>query len=211
MEQIVSDIFINYLLDRSGSMQAIWEQTISGLNEYKNEQAKQEGTTYFTLTTFDSPGYDKVFVETVVEAEDANKIKDLDPWGDVQPRGMTPLLDAIGIVIENTEDWLASHRDFGGKILIVINTDGHENSSKEFTKDGVKSKIKHLEEKDWQFVFMGAGIDAFAEAAQYGISAQNTMSYAATNQGSSVMTRNLSSSTTSYRSKDSNEFSWEEE
>lgn len=193
-----SDIYINYLLDRTGSMAPIWEATIEGFNGYKNEQARQPGTAHITLTAFDSPThFAKPDIRIVFDAP-AKDIPDLESYATIAPRGATPLLDAVGIVIENTDDWLASHH-FSGKVLIVINTDGEENSSTEFSLDAVKARIKQKRDEGWEFVFMGAGIDAFAEAGEFGIPQASTMSYGHTPRATTDAHSHLSASTSSYR------------
>jgi hypothetical protein len=204
-----SDVFIKYVLDRSGSMEGIWDQTLSSFNEYKNDQARQDGTAYMTLTVFDSSARgNKPNIDTIVEAKDAKEIEDL-TRSVVAPRGMTPLYDAIGVSIEEVEDWLVSkeNADFDGKVLFVINTDGYENSSTEFTLEGLQKKIDEKKAKGWEFVFMGAGLDASKEAAQFNI--HNAVAYAADNVGTRGVSRSLSATTTAYRNND--KFEWKED
>lgn len=224
-----NDVLIKYVLDRSGSMINIWEQTISGFNEFKNEQARQEGKAYITLTAFDQPGSrgnpihvgsgingrrkvesPKPAIENIYDVTDASEVVDILPSA-FSPRGMTPLLDAIGISIEDVEDWLVSkeNKDFDGKVLFVVNTDGLENASVEFTVEDIKKRIAEKEKEGWEFVFMGAGIDAVEESSKLGFSRGNTISYDSTPQSATMTNASLSSSTSSYRR--SGNFSWDED
>lgn len=196
-----NDIYINYLLDRTGSMATIWDATVSGFNEYKNDQANQKGTATITLSAFDSH---KPVIDLVFENVDAKDCPDL--TDQVFPRAMTPYLDALGMAIENTEDWLASNDDFDGKVMIVVNTDGYENASQEFTYAGIRKIIERKEGDGWTFVFMGAGIDAFKEAEKMGIPRAQTMAYAAAPGAAMDANARLSMATSSTRSGD--DFSW---
>ena len=218
-----NDIYINYLLDRSGSMSSIWEATVEGFNGYKSEQAKEEGTAWITLTAFDMngslvPSYTtnwrpavkaykqkSIDIEVVFDSVKAEECPDL--TDQIRPRGGTPLLDAIGIAIENTEDWVASHKDFDGKVLVVINTDGYENASQEFDLAGIKASIERKEKDGWEFAFMGAGIDAFGEANKLGIASSRTLSYDATPDAAMASSMRLNSATTQTRS--GKDFSWD--
>lgn len=201
------DIYVNYLLDRTGSMAAIWDAAVEGYNGFKNEQARQPGTAFITLTAFDKPMSASKADVLVVQEGNAADLFDL--RDEVYPRGMTPLLDAIGIAIENTEDWLVSHPDFSGKVLVVINTDGQENASTEFSLEGIKKAIERKQKEGWEFVFAGAGIDAFAEAAGMGISRDHTISYARTDADTRRYSQTLSESTSSMRTSGDN-FEWKE-
>jgi hypothetical protein len=228
-----TDAYINYVLDRSGSMAAIWQATVGGFNAYKNEQAEEEGDAWITLTAFDagsggttSPklghllGYltrgmkpavegtpqKNVNIEVVFDSVKAADCPDLK--NQVVPRGMTPLLDAIGLAIENTEDWVVSNKDFDGKVFVVINTDGMENASEEFTLDAVKGAIEIRQKEGWEFIFMGAGIDAFGEASKLGISRQSTTSYNATPMGAVVTNSTLSTATSNTR-RGGGPFNWD--
>lgn len=221
----VSDVLVKFVLDRSASMASIWEQTIGGFNEFKNDQAKNKGDTYITLTTFDLPSGlaswtprgstipavkrdPKPAIETVIQAKKATEVEDLDPKGNIQPRGSTPLIDAVCRSIEEVDDWLAwtENENFDGKVIVVINTDGEENASTEFTLEDLRTKIKNKTEAGWEFVFMGAGIDAYADAAKYGIDTRNAVAYAATGEATQQTYSLLSRSVTGSRD---GKFGWE--
>lgn len=161
---------INVILDRSGSMMSIKEETISLFNSLLKEHKEAR----FTLTQFDSEGIDIDYMAR--KGEDVEKLN-----GDTyQPRGTTPLYDAIGITLSRLDEWL---KDKGGrkrKVIVAIITDGLENSSREYTQAQIKSMIEEREGSDWQFIYMGANQDAY-EVGQ-GMGVNSTISYSASAQ-----------------------------
>jgi len=157
---------IAVLLDRSGSMEAVKDETISGFNYFLKEQKAAGDNASFTLVQFDSASTDVVH-----EAKPVQEVPDLN--GDTyQPRGSTPLLDALGQTINSTGRTLAGIPEANrpDKVVFVVITDGEENASHRFTKAQVKEMIDHQTEKyNWQFVYLGANQNAFAEAGAVGI------------------------------------------
>lgn len=159
------------VLDRSGSMESVRADTIGGFNQMLADQKKAPGTASFLLARFDHE-YE------IEEHADIANMKSLDMTTFV-PRGMTALYDAIGRTINATE----KHAKAGKKIIIVIQTDGHENASREFTGDKVREMIGAKRKDGWEFLFLGANIDAMAAGSKLNISASNTMSYASNSVG----------------------------
>jgi len=168
------------LLDRTGSMSSIWDEALTSVNAYaasvgEADEGEIEGSdikTDVTLAIFDfqeSMQFD--VLREKVGAED---------WTDVtneeaNPRGMTPLFDAIGRMVSLAE------ADDPEKAVIVIMTDGLENSSRELTRDGAKAALDRAEAKGWEVVFLGAEFARFDDAEAVGVSASKTM---AVGQGS---------------------------
>lgn len=165
---------IAVLLDRSGSMEAAKDETISGFNYFLKEQKAVGDNASFTLVQFDSESTDVVH-----EARPVRDVPDLN--GDTyQPRGSTPLLDALGETINSTGRTLAAIPETNrpDKIVFVVITDGEENASHKFTKSQVKEMINHQTEKyNWQFIYLGANQDAFAEAGAVGIAMATAANY----------------------------------
>ena len=195
----MQDLFSFYLLDRSGSMSAIWDDTVGGLQQYVEEQAAAEGNAWITLGAFDDHGavrsYGTVSSSTnffnsknslldvpfeAWNARDINIQKSLRDYS-IAPRGMTPLLDAIGQGIRKAENLLAERPWFDGLVQFVIQTDGAENASTEFNKQQIKQLIEKKQAEGWQFLFMSAGVDAFSEAHAYGIPVSNAANYTSLN------------------------------
>lgn len=153
---------ITLVVDRSGSMASIREDAQGGVNAFIEQQSNEPGDASVTLVQFDTK------YEFVHQGE---PIGDIPPY-ELSPRGMTALLDAVGRAINETGQRLAQMNDADrpGLVVFVIMTDGLENSSQEFTKDQVKEMVRHQQEKyNWQFTFLGADQDAFAEAHAMGM------------------------------------------
>jgi hypothetical protein len=170
MQQDLTDIVI--VLDRSGSMQVCKDDAEGGLNAFVEEQKKRPGRAVFTLVQFDTE------YEFVHRGEPISEI----PPFTLVPRGWTALLDAVGRAIAETGDRLARspEAERPGLVAFVIITDGQENSSKEFNKEQIKQMIQHQTDVyKWQFTFLGANQDAFAEAGGIGITADKTAYFAA--------------------------------
>jgi hypothetical protein len=162
---------VTFLLDRSGSMEAIKNDTIGAFNAYLDGLAGDKAIKIdFTLIQFDSMSLDKVCVAVPV----AQAVK-LDN-GNYQPRGGTPLIDAAYKTIKAVEGSL-NGSDKGTKVVVCIQTDGEENSSTEYTWDQLNALIKEKTALGWQFNFMGASIDAYKQAGRMGISQGSTVSY----------------------------------
>lgn len=165
---------IAVLLDRSGSMAAVKDETISGFNYFLKEQKGAGDNASFTLVQFDSESTDVVH-----EARPVRDVPDLN-GNTYQPRGSTPLLDALGETINSTGRTLAAIPEANrpDKVVFVVITDGEENASHKFTKSQVKEMINHQTEKyNWQFIYLGANQDAFAEAGAVGIAMANAANF----------------------------------
>ncbi|MGD9966443.1 MAG: VWA domain-containing protein [Hyphomonadaceae bacterium] len=161
-----SPLFSYILLDRSGSMESCRDTTIDAFNEYvMGLRRSDEVDARVTLTIFDSDG-----IDTLQHAEPAKSFMELNRQNYV-PRASTPLLDAIGhAVAEIDKIELRS----GEKVGLVILTDGFENASQEHTKDTVRRLLTDRQDnKGWLVTFLGADIDAFAEAGAIGIKGGN--------------------------------------
>ncbi|MEU0499194.1 vWA domain-containing protein [Mycobacterium sp. NPDC006124] len=178
------------LLDRSGSMETIKSDTEGGFDALIATQRTEPGEALVTLAQFDTD-YEVVY---------ANRpIADVAPL-ELQPRGATALLDAIGRLITDVGAELAAMEETErpGHVIVVVMTDGMENSSREWTPEAVNAAIKRQEgEYSWYFVFLGANMDAVAVGARLGFSADRSMTYDASDQGvASAM-----AATTSYVSR----------
>ena len=165
---------IAVLLDRSGSMGSVKGETISGFNYFLKEQKQAGDNASFTLVQFDSQSTDVVH-----EAKPVREVPDLNE-DTYQPRGSTPLLDALGHTINSTGRTLAAIPEANrpDKVVFVVITDGEENASHTFTKTHVKQMIDHQTAKyNWQFVYLGANQDAFSEADAVGIAMGNAANF----------------------------------
>ena len=156
------------LLDRSGSMQVRWAETISMLNSYVNALTCEGATSMakITLMLFDKA--ERTETPIIRDAVTAFRWTSIDP-AEAAPRGYTPLLDAIGRLAA-----LVEQRN-PDKAVITIITDGEENASTEMTREGARAALERLTSKGHQVVFLGADFNAFKQAGSVGVSASTTM------------------------------------
>ena len=170
-----------FILDRSGSMSGLEDDTIGGFNGMIRKQ-KETG--------------EQVNITTVLFDDQVDVIHDRFPIDIVQPltdeeyyvRGCTALLDAVGESIKKVEN-VQKHLpdDYrAGKIIFVITTDGHENSSKEYSYPVIKKMIESKKEAGWEFLFLGANIDAGSEAEKMGISRERSVTYENDSEGVAI-------------------------
>ncbi|MBX7104668.1 MAG: VWA domain-containing protein [Gemmataceae bacterium] len=153
---------ITLVVDRSGSMAAIQADAEGGINTFIRGQSSETGVALLTLVQFDT---EYEFVHRGVPINSVPEYK-------LVPRGSTALLDAVGRAIQETGQRLAAmpEAERPGLVVFVIVTDGHENASREYTKARIKEMIAHQQSVyKWQFTFLGANQDAFAEAAAMGM------------------------------------------
>lgn len=188
---------ITVLLDRSGSMSSIKSAMESGFDEFLT-QHRTVPTSRLTLVQFDTTN-----PQEVVYA--ASPILDV-PKLAIEPRGGTPLLDALCRAIDATGSRLAEmpSSERPDRVLFVIITDGQENASREFTRTHVHERVtRQSTAYKWQFVYLGANQDAFAEAASFGIAAGATANYAASKAGTQNVMRSMAINTMAYTSGNS--------
>ena len=161
-----NEMDIVFLLDRSGSMSGIEEDTIGGYNSYiKSERGKNIKV---TTVLFDN-NYEMIHAR--VNIDDVNMLDNKTYY----VRGSTALLDAIGKTINYIS------RKTSGKVLFIITTDGLENASIEYNKKQIKKLIeKH---SDWEFMYIGANIDSYSEGNSIGIKSKNIANYKKTERG----------------------------
>jgi hypothetical protein len=171
MKDELTDIVV--VLDRSGSMASVLDDTIGGFNTLVEEQKAATGRARLTLTQFDDE------YEIVHERRDVRGVEPLSRATYV-PRGSTALLDAVGRTIMSVRAKIArdAATERPGKVVFVIITDGQENSSREFRREGVFELIREQESQaGWEFVYLGAHQDAITEAASLGIARERAANW----------------------------------
>jgi len=168
------------IMDRSGSMQNLRQDVVGGVNNFIEQQKKKPDPASIAFVRFDSPS-DTPVIERFRPMQPLAEVKPL-TLDEYDPRGWTPLLDAVGkTIVDLDEDWKREQPD---RAIVVIVTDGQENASEEYTKPKIRSLIQAREASDqWTFIFLGANVDAFAEASALGIRSVNTASYTASSAG----------------------------
>lgn len=183
------------VIDRSGSMEKIITDAIGSLNSFLKDQKAVPGDARVTAVLFNDDYkmlYDGIPIADVPDFDD-NSYK---------PGGMTAMLDAIGKTIDATGERLSrlSEDDRPEKVLVAILTDGMENASKEYNHSQISQKIKTQRDQwKWEFAFLAANQDAFAEGGKLGIDPKMTMAFAATPDGVKSGIKGMSSTVTSYR------------
>ena len=184
-----------FILDRSGSMYGLEKDTIGGFNGMIEKQKKEEGKAFVTTILFD----DKI--ETLHDRLDLQEIKTLTDK-DYTVRGRTALLDAVGSTINHISNIhkYARPEDVPAHTMFIITTDGMENASREFNYQKIKSMIEEKKQLGWEFVFIGANIDAVTEGAKLGISAERSVDYLADREGTDVLFQAMSASVSEMRS-----------
>jgi len=176
------------VLDKSGSMHRLRSDTIGGYNAYIKDQLDEEGYTGVSLILFDT-GYEKIY-----ENIDINTVPELDETVYV-PGGMTSLNDAIGITLTES---LKRHTEMDedkcpDNVVVAILTDGHENTSKEYTTPRIKELISFFEkEHDWKFIYLATNQDAFDVGRTMGFDKNNSVTYSNSDIGTRSAFQNVS-------------------
>lgn len=177
-----------FILDRSGSMSGLEGDTIGGFNAMIEKQKKEAGEAYVSTVLFDN-------VSEVLH--DRIKLKDVPKMTakDYTVRGCTALIDAIGGAIHHIGNIhkYARSEDVPTHTMFIITTDGQENASQKYTSDEVKKMIERQKKKyGWEFLFIGANIDAVETASQFGIEKDRAVNYRADSQGTQVLYETIS-------------------
>ena len=164
---------IVFILDRSGSMAGLEDDTIGGFNAFVEKQKKAEGEALLSAVLFSNDS------EVIYDRVDIQKIE---PMTDAQYRvgGCTALLDAIGGAVRHIKNVhkYAREEDRPAKTVFVITTDGMENASRAYSYDDVQTMVRHEQEKHgWEFLFLGANMDAIAAARSFGIREDRAVRY----------------------------------
>lgn len=164
------------VVDRSGSMSPVWNDTIGGLHKFVQKQRELPGDAKITITFFDTE-YDIPFNGVDVRSDVFDSKSCFDAFS---PRGWTALYDAIGKTMIEVGNRLnkTPENERPDKVVMCIVTDGGENASKEFHGDKIKEMIQHQTDKyQWDFVYLGANQDAFQVGGSIGIATANIANY----------------------------------
>ena len=177
-----------FILDRSGSMAGLESDTIGGFNAMIEKQKKQEGECFVSTVLFDNES------EVLHDRVRLSEIKPMTE-NEYTVRGCTALIDAIGGAIHHIGNIhkYARNEDVPEHTVFVITTDGMENASHKYSSSDVKKMIeRQKEEYGWEFLFIGANIDAVETAARYGIGKDRAVNYHADKMGTKCLYDNVS-------------------
>lgn len=196
-----------FVLDRSGSMSGLEQDTIGGFNEMLKEQKGLDGEVLVTTVLFDDE-YEVL--------HDRCNIKEIKPitTSEYYVRGLTALLDAIGKTVNRirNEHVKQGIKEIPNKVMFVITTDGYENASVEFTSKEIKRLIERMRmEHDWEFIFLGANIDAVMTAEKFGIDKNRAANYHADSAGTALNYKTLSRAVKQMRTSASINDDWAKE
>lgn len=188
---------ITVILDRSGSMAPVAQDMEGGFNHFIEDQRKISGECRVTLVQFDENS--GINVDTIYIAR---RLEDV-PALVLNARGGTPLLDAVGRTVVDTGERLKrlTEQERPGNVLILIITDGQENASRDWTKEKVRELINRQKDQwKWNFMFLGANVDAFAEARGMALPVGSAANYTPTAAGIGQMFASVSPKISAYRS-----------
>ena len=195
------------ILDRSGSMRNLSKDTVEGYNSFIEKQKNEPGEAVLTTVLFN---------DEYQLLHDRKNIKDVSEMtiNDYYPIGCTSLLDAIGKTIDDIGVKLAETKEEErpSKVIFMITTDGMENSSKKYSYDDIKTKVKHQQEKySWEFIFIGANIDSYNEGSKLGFSESNISNYTADSIGTKSVYDAVYRTIADYRKNGEIESNWKSE
>ena len=193
-----------FILDRSGSMHGMENDTIGGFNSMLEKQQKLSGSAYVSTVLFDNE------ITIVHDRKDISAVRPMTE-NDYSPRGTTSLLDAIGSTVHHIGNIhrYARHEDVPENTVFVIITDGKENSSRIYTADRVKKMIeKAKNDFNWEFLFLGANIDAVETASHFGIEADHAVTYRSDHIGTRLNYEVVNEAVSSFRSSSSIPHEW---
>jgi hypothetical protein len=200
---------ISVILDRTGSMETIRDDTIGGFNAFLKAQKTESGLASLTLVQFDSQDP----YEIVYHFKPLAEVPELTRETFV-PRASTPLLDAMGRGVNDLEKSLAdiAEDERPSRVVMVVITDGQENASREFRKDQIEKMIKEKQEKSaWQFVFLSADLAAIGDALASGLRAASVMGHDKDGHGTQAAWAALSRSISDYRAGAKEDVSFSDE
>lgn len=194
-----------FILDQSGSMSGLEKDTIGGYNSLIEKQKKEAGEALVSTILFNQ------HVKAIHDRVNLNQIEKLTDK-EYSPSGMTALLDALGSSIQHIQSVHKNlkEEELPSKTLFVITTDGLENSSKEYSYDKVKSLIEEAKKKGWEFLFLGANIDAAKEASRFGIPKEHAVNFKCDSKGVELNYLALDRAICRVRNSQSLDDSWRE-
>jgi len=164
------------IVDCSGSMSPLTQSVIDGFNKFLMEQKKEAGSARLTLIKFDHE------YTLIHDSIDLQEVPALDDKVYVT-RGWTALYDTVGFAVKNVKDRLEKQGNADRPVIVCIITDGQDNKSSEYTAEQIRTMIQEQEALGWQFIYLSAHPDSFADSTAMGINQTNSMNFLATPKG----------------------------
>ncbi len=192
------------ILDRSGSMSGLERDTIGGYNSMLRAQKKLPGEVLVTTVLFD---------DTYTLLHDRKDIYTVSPLSprDYRIGGTTALYDAIGITLHHIENKYRENGKKDGHVIVVITTDGMENASREYSAFAIRSMIDRLKENGFEFIFLGANMDAAEVAKDFGIARERAVTYHADEEGTRVNYKSINYAVENLRCRNTIPEDWKAE
>ncbi len=192
-----------FIIDKSGSMRPLKEDTIGGYNSFVEKQKEGKGECYLSTILFSTDQ------KKIIDHESIEKAKAM-TGEDYQTSGNTALLDALGNSINEMSEYLKAKKD-KRKIIFVIITDGMENASKEYDLSNVRQMIEEKQKEDWEFIYLASNLDAFAEAKNMGICPKHVANYRHSGESVTICYEGISKAVRQMRDIGSIDESWHQE
>lgn len=195
-----------FILDRSGSMAGLETDTIGGFNAMLAKQRREPGEAFVSTVLFDNE------TEVIHDRAPLDQVEDL-TQEQYYVRGCTALLDAVGGAIRHIGNVhrYARKEDVPEKTLFIITTDGMENASHRYTYPQVRRMIQEKQKHGWEFLFLGANIDAAAEASRFGIGQDRAANYCCDAKGTALNYTVISEAISQFRASMPLAADWKEE
>ncbi|MBR4554563.1 MAG: VWA domain-containing protein [Ruminococcus sp.] len=205
-EKTVNKTELVFILDESGSMASLRSDTIGGFNTMLDKQRGTGGEAFVTTVMFSDTS------KVVHDRKPLSEVADLTA-DDYAPMGCTALYDAVGETVKHISGIhkYARKEDVPDKTLFVITTDGMENASRKYNAAEVKKLIEAKQEEGWEFIFLGANIDAAAAAADIGICEDKAVNYKASSKGTAMLFRAVGAAVSMNRRSKAMTCEWREE
>ncbi len=192
------------ILDRSGSMSGLERDTIGGYNSMLRAQKKLPGEVLVTTVLFDDT------YTLLHDRKDIHTVSPLSPR-DYRIGGTTALYDAIGITLHHIENKYRENGKKDGNVIVVITTDGMENASKEYSAFAIRSMIDRLKENGFEFIFLGANMDAAEVAKDFGIARERAVTYHADEEGTRMNYKSINYAVENLRCRNAIPEDWKAE
>lgn len=187
------------VIDKSGSMYSLKSDTVGGFNQFLSEQQKMDDGTTLTVLFFDSQPMIHQYEQRIKETPKLH-------YSDYNPSGSTALYDAVGYALD---DYMGHEKE--KPALVVIMTDGLENSSRKYTKSMIKDRVEHLKRKGWEFLFLGANFDVDSFADEIAIDKNRRAKFVQDTDGISSNFKVMSQSVKYYRESGSVSDDWDKD